>query len=261
MQGHKFKMAYRYNLVLQDRNWVMESIANNMVDFNSNVSIGDAIYDTNVINFYLNWHAFKEKTYNDVCLFTHLEDGQEKYWSDQMERCDVCVSVGTKYLSYLPAKKTAIFYIPPSETYCSNGGYSYHPRTLNLLVVGRPYNSGRKNTDLILDIRKEYGNLVDVKFTGGDKSYSQVKAMYNACDYVLVTSTIESGPMCVPEAMAMHKPVIAPDVGWCWDYPVIKYKDKSDLFKILNQMLFPKTKIYQTYETLFKRIESILNER
>jgi glycosyltransferase involved in cell wall biosynthesis len=48
-------------------------------------------------------------------------------------------------------------------------------------------------------------------------------AFYRSIDYLLVTSRDEGGPMVVPEALAHGVPVIAPDVGWCWEYPVIRY--------------------------------------
>lgn len=48
-------------------------------------------------------------------------------------------------------------------------------------------------------------------------------AFYQSIDYLVVTSRDEGGPMVVPEAIAHGVPVIAPDVGWCWEYPVIRY--------------------------------------
>jgi glycosyltransferase involved in cell wall biosynthesis len=49
-------------------------------------------------------------------------------------------------------------------------------------------------------------------------------AFYRAIDYLLVTARDEGGPMVVPEAIAHGVPVIAPNVGWCWEYPVIRYE-------------------------------------
>ena len=34
----------------------------------------------------------------------------------------------------------------------------------------------------------------------------------------------------------MGVPVIAPNVGWCWEYPVIRYSNKRELFKIIKTL-------------------------
>ena len=52
---------------------------------------------------------------------------------------------------------------------------------------------------------------------------------YNNIDYLLILSNNEGGPVPVLEAFATGKPVIAPDVGWCWEYPVIKYNTIDEL--------------------------------
>lgn len=250
----------KYNLVLQDHAWVMESIAKDIAHFINNAYIDSPRNKSDYINFYLNWHAFKDKTYNDVCLFTHIEKGQEEYWVKQAKRCDVCVAVGKKYLNFLPSDKTIIFNIPPNRFFYNN--LSLPENKLKLLVVGRPYNSGRKNFDLAFEIQEKYKDFVDLKFTSGSLTTKEVLSYYSWCDYVLITSKIESGPMCVPEALVMKKPVIAPDVGWCWDYPVIRYKDKEDLFvNIIEKMYFSNYGNRQCYINLFMNIEKILNKR
>jgi len=40
--------------------------------------------------------------------------------------------------------------------------------------------------------------------------------------------------------MAMGKPVIAPNVGFCWDYPVIRYAGKKHLLDLLQRLVIPK---------------------
>lgn len=48
-------------------------------------------------------------------------------------------------------------------------------------------------------------------------------AFYASIDFLVVTSIEEGGPMPVVEAIARGVPVIAPDVGWSWEFPVIRY--------------------------------------
>jgi glycosyltransferase involved in cell wall biosynthesis len=66
---------------------------------------------------------------------------------------------------------------------------------------------------------------------------------YSSIDYLVVTSNLEGGPMPVIEAIAMGVPVIAPDVGWCWEFPVIRYEVDSwnSLSSVLVKLAKPPT--------------------
>jgi glycosyltransferase involved in cell wall biosynthesis len=105
-------------------------------------------------------------------------------------------------------------------------------------VVGRVYNNGRKGADLV---RAVIGAGHRVVACGAVKSdlqcltagqwpcavthtTDQRAAFYKSIDYLLVPSIDEGGPMPVVDALAMGVPVIAPDVGWCWEFPVIRYE-------------------------------------
>lgn len=68
--------------------------------------------------------------------------------------------------------------------------------------------------------------------------FADLPDFYRSIDYLVVTSSLEGGPMPVIEAIAMGVPVIAPDVGWCWEFPVIRYeKDSwSSLLSVLNRL-------------------------
>ena len=52
----------------------------------------------------------------------------------------------------------------------------------------------------------------------------------------MVTATNEGGPVPVLDALTMGVPIIAPNVGWCWEYPVIKYSNNEELCKIINSL-------------------------
>tara|TARA_B100000401_G_scaffold139408_1_gene92482 strand:- start:10790 stop:11533 length:744 start_codon:yes stop_codon:yes gene_type:complete len=217
-----------YNLVLQDRGWVMEKLANHFYKNIPNSKISTSPDLNSDINFYFNWHAMKFKTNFDVCYFTHIED--INWWNTIASSCDVAISMGLKYFNKLPESKTIIFYPPPFESFTPQ-------EATKILVVGRSYKSGRKRFDL----GKSINNLknISLKFTNGSLSEKELKEAYKNTDYVLITSDIEAGPMCVVEALSMNKPVIAPDVGWCWEYPVIKYNNHTDLINIFRKMHFP----------------------
>lgn len=240
----------QYNLVLQDRNWVMEKLANHFHKYIPNSKISNDADANADINFYFNWHAMTSKTKFDVCYFTHIED--INWWNRISSACDVAISMGKKYLNNLPKDKTIVFYPPPFESFLPQ-------KNIKILVVGRSYKSGRKNLE-ILDVISNLYNI-ELTFTEGKLSEDDLKQAYLKTDYVLVTSKIEAGPMCVVEAISMNKPVIAPDVGWCWDYPVIRYTDKHDLISIFEKLSFKDDSWKDAVNRLNKDIYEIFNSR
>lgn len=223
-----------YNLVLQDRNWVMEKLVTHFHKYLPNSKISDRADLRADINFYFNWHGMRSKTKFDVCFFTHIENRQ--WWDTIANACDIAVLMGNKYDGTVPEDKKLIFHPPPFESFLPQ-------KPIKVLVVGRSYPSGRKN----FEVAKLISSLenVDLKFTEGKLSEYELKQDYLDTDYVLVTSKIEAGPMCVVEALAMNKPVIAPDVGWCWEYPVIKFSDDNDLIRIFKKLSF-KDSVWKT---------------
>jgi glycosyltransferase involved in cell wall biosynthesis len=239
----------QYNLVLQDRNWVMEKLANHFSKYIPGSQISNKADLQSDINFYFNWHGMVSKTRFDVCYFTHIED--INWWNRISSACDVAISMGKKYLNKLPEDKTIIFYPPPFENFLPQ-------KKTKILVVGRSYQSGRKNLES-LDTIRDLDNI-ELTFTGGRLSEDELKQAYLNTDYILVTSKIEAGPMCVVEAISMNKPVIAPDVGWCWDYPVIKYNNKDDLKSIITKISFNPNSWNERVSEITKKINVKFNE-
>lgn len=242
-----------YNLVLQDRDWVMEKIAKHFHKYTPNSKLSNSPDINADVNFYFNWHAMKSKTKFDVCYFTHIED--VNWWRSVSSACDIAISMGTKYSNDLPAEKTIIFYPPPFENFMPQ-------RRIKVLISGRSYSSGRKNFESA-KLLKEIP-YIDLRFTEGKLSEIELKQAYVDTDYVLITSKIEAGPMCIVEAIAMNKPVIAPDVGWCWDYPVIKYRDELDLIEIFKNIHFPedawKTRVSRVINKINTAVQNNYNE-
>lgn len=112
-------------------------------------------------------------------------------------------------------------------------------------VCGKVHASGRKGEHLVQQAMDSgfrfrawgYGwpcETIDPR--GQDDSARE--EFYKSIDYLVVTSTVEGGPMPVLEALSLGVPVIAPDVGWCWQYPVIQYNRGSfdDLYRVLVKL-------------------------
>ncbi|MEL7321272.1 MAG: glycosyltransferase [Pseudomonadota bacterium] len=104
--------------------------------------------------------------------------------------------------------------------------------SLRVGVIGRTYHTGRKGEALVADVMDVPG--IEWRFTGsGWPGPSQFIAdgkmadFYNDLDYVLVPARYEGGPMCVLEALACGKPIIASDVGWVNEYPHIPFENEN----------------------------------
>lgn len=103
-------------------------------------------------------------------------------------------------------------------------------------VAGRTYRDGRKGERLVTEmVRAGYrvwslgaGWPCEQWRPSASVEFARDRAaFYGAIDYLVVTSLDEGGPMPALEAVAARTPVIAPDVGWCWELPVIRYERGS----------------------------------
>lgn len=122
-------------------------------------------------------------------------------------------------------------------------------------VIGRTYNDGRKGEELVARAVADGFRFVACGVQG-ERSRALTRgqwpcstpyaveerdAFYRAIDYLVITSREEGGPMPVLEAIARGVPVIAPNVGWCWEFPVLRYAvgEYSALRQVLEQLTRP----------------------
>jgi glycosyltransferase involved in cell wall biosynthesis len=159
-------------------------------------------------------------------LYTHGDNGL-----DIVPDFDVCIAMNRRMADRLPelgARKVAL--IRPG---------AWPAKQIVFGVAGRVYNSGRKGEGLVAQAIEAGFNFIACKsktkiraarqdwpcpasaFDADDEGAR--RSFYASIDYFVVTSLDEGGPMTVPEAIACGVPVIAPDVGWCWEFPVLKY--------------------------------------
>ena len=165
----------------------------------------------------------------NAALFTHKcvgKLGKHKAWEIAAERADLCVCMNEKYTEHLdPAKTVQVHPGWPRIFEC--------PEPVRFLV-STSHTTERKGLASLSELRAIPGSLWTV--TGGEYAFEELPALYDATDYLAVLSTLEGGPMPVLEALARHKPVIAPDVGYCWEWPVIRYTDLEDLIGIVTRL-------------------------
>ena len=159
-----------------------------------------------------------------VGYFTHGKDRARVY----AERFDACLAMNTGMAAYL-------------RTLGARGVQVIRPGTdpvehqVRFGVCGRVYGKGRKGAYLVraavlagYDFRAcTDPNTREAAPCRITHSIAERSAFYGSIDYLVVTSTDEGGPMPVLEAIAHGVPVIAPNVGWCWEFPVIRYEHGS----------------------------------
>lgn len=175
------------------------------------------------------------------CWFTHLEEKWQKKFDEVAGKVDFAACPNKRIKKYLEDKGVKRVEVMP---------HGHDPRLKKKItfgVAGRVYkDTGRKGEYMVK-------NMVDEKFNVlamGDGwpcekfgSWEQAPAFYKAIDYLVITSLAEGGPVPQIEAIAAGVPVIAPDVGHCWEFPVIKYKRGSweSLKKVLDKLTYPPT--------------------
>lgn len=220
----------KINIVRTEGSWVIGNITDQYKKHLPNCTIspvGKTIKDG--INLYITYAAYRSKSGGiDVGWFTHKEN---QHFTNVANQVDYCIAMSNKTSLLLPPNKT--FVVEPGVD------NQYIKPKIKIGCVGRHYPSNRKNYHLIENISKIPN--IEMHFTNGKLKYEELPAFYNFIDYLLVLSNNEGGPMPVKEAIAMGKPVIAPDVGWCWEYPVIKYSSLEELNTLLNKLSTPYT--------------------
>lgn len=186
--------------------------------------------DWNIFFNYALWTPTASKT---AAWFTHKEaEGQLRDMFDRVaERVHLAVCPSWNTYTLLPAYKSIVL-----PTYPTHERFY---KDLVLGICGRKYSSGRKRMHWADEIDElEY---VKVLITGGKLSAEELPSFYDSIDYLLVTSNNEGGPQPVLEALARGVPVIAPDVGFCWEYPVLKYDGtKQGLLKLIRRLVIPR---------------------
>jgi hypothetical protein len=137
----------------------------------------------------------------DVGFFTHPDESFG--FLERALRMDCCVCMARQYADRLRGKGVRdVVHIPM--------GYDaqrYRP-SLVLGVVGK-LDHPRKGRHLVERLRRL--PFVEVLATEGRVPEEQLRELYQRVDYVLITSTVEGGPLCLLEGLAMGKPVIAPE--------------------------------------------------
>ncbi len=226
-----FRSSLTINIVTElEPGWILRRLANNFAEAVGAKVSTEADLQAD-INFYINYALFKQKTNCDIGFFTHRE--HEQILADAFDQIalqvDWCIAMCSITANLLPADKTSVIKVAPDKIFMK-------PEIV-FGVIGREYASGRKRFNWINELKNISG--VKIEATNGELSFSELPEFYKKIDYLLILSENEGGPMPVLEALAIGKPVIAPNVGFCWEYPVLRYETFDDLKLLIQNLIIP----------------------
>lgn len=224
------------NIVTEQPGWILHRCAQELADRLPNVTVnGNHLAG---LNYYMPAYCWTKPDAKDpaIGLFTHPTPARLDAFTP---RYRAHVAMNQRVAQQLRDRGADPVVIRP--------GASAAARPLTFGVCGRVYTTGRKGEHLVGQMANA-GHRVLAWGSGwpcrtlGD-ALSTLPSFYEQIDYLVVTSTEEGGPMPVVDALAYGVPVIAPDVGWCWEFPVIRYArgSWSSLASVLQRLTCPPT--------------------
>jgi hypothetical protein len=220
------------NFVTETEWWVMRRYCQEFSDRIPGSEIGSDNYKIADVNLFFP-HYFIERLDCDtpkIGFFTHREEAHAGDWDRAAALSDWCVTMCDKSATFLPPEKTTVIQVYPDK--------QFYKEKIVLGIAGFECPSGRKRFDLVDKLREIDG--IEVKFADGKVPFDEMPDFYRSVDYIVITADNEGGPMPVIEALALGKPVITPDVGFAWDFPVLKYDTPDDLLRLVKSLVLPK---------------------
>lgn len=217
----------------KSQRWILRPWSEALARELPNASVGTNIDPSAEVNIFINYALYKPAQGITAAVFTHREhQGPLRAFFDNVaQQVDWCFAQCLITAALLPVGKTTILPLYPDPMF-------YKDPSLVLGVVGRPYKSGRKRMEWIEDLEQIQG--VEVWVAGGKVSLEDMPTFYDSVDYLVILADNEGGPQPVLEALARGKPVIAPNVGYCWEYPVLRYTTKENLLALVRKLILPR---------------------
>jgi len=221
--------------------WILDQMATKLevLDY---VTRSDRVNHSADLNYFINYVQFEVVETRSAAFFTHLETEtveSSTFWWTTAQTVDLCIFHSRMYMDITREK------IHDKQMYVVSPGIdvvAFQPRPIRIGVVGRTYGSGRKGEDLLQQVVSRVPGI-EWRITGSgwgvESMYVEPDDMpkfYQECDYILVTSRYEGGPMSVLEAVACGVEVIAPPVGWVTEFPHIPYP-VGDVDALCNVLL------------------------
>lgn len=215
--------------------WILREYSDNWIKYFPDATLGTTPDRSADINFFVNYSLWEFTGGKTVSYFTHREEDEEMGAQFDMvaQESDVNISM----CKITDEKVGRVAPLTPRHIVAPGINPAYKPRDVRIGVVARKYKSGRKRLDWMLKLALIDG--IEIDYANGKYKAEEMPSFYAKQDYILITAKNEGGPMIVPEALACGKPLIMPyGVGWCDDYPGIRYSTYDELEGIVKGLVY-----------------------
>ena len=208
----------KVNIVCNDTGWIYDQFVSAFEKYSSHTVVRNS-KDKCDVTHYIPYYEVPDKTNGKTTAwFSHQEvkNPLRDKFIQAGRTVDYAISQSKKYFNVLWNNDIRnVKQIKPGVD-LDRFVIRDNPPIRNKLVlgyVGRQYqSSNRKNPELLKAISKL--PFVELRVTGGNVRAEDMPKFYADLDYVISPATVEGGPMCITEALAMGVPVIAfADVG------------------------------------------------
>lgn len=227
-----------------DFQWILRRSAEELRDNIEGVVLNENDLPSD-ISYFINYAYYRPREGISIAHFTHLEESDFHNFRNIFKNVMTQVEFATCTCDITRdiLKDGGIEHIYKIPYGCD----SRVEKKVLFGVVGSTKPTGRKGEHLVREMVKE---RFDVAAWGKGWACKQLHNtwgglldFYKSIDYLIVTATIEGGPVPVIDAINAGVPVIAPNVGWCWEYPVIRYQKGNweSLRQVLIQLTNPPT--------------------
>jgi hypothetical protein len=207
MTRDKINVIYNHEM-----DWILARLAKGLIDGLPNardVDYGDVALinapDT-AINYYINLRTgFKKKSAAiDVALFDHKAPDADDY--SKAQKLDHIVCIAPQYQRHLQSMgvDASLVIVPVDDKYTPKLVLGWCGK----FQVGPHKQDTRKGRALLDKVAAL--PFVDLRITDGKIHEEEMPEWYRGLDYVIVTSAVEGGPMCLYQGLACGKRIIIP---------------------------------------------------